>query len=228
MNILYPPPPPLPPLLPHVPPSTCGLSLIFFVHANAGRIFRPAPMLVLPHRQPPNDSSHHVRHPASHIMLIVTYLFCSCQRQANLPPCPPAGVTLPSMSQQLFQSHEKLPQRTLLVVDNKASEDRHSRSRSTCSWTDRSRRSRCLSPFTSCGIVLILLLVVNAGVVSSLPRLAPFSALIIDRGGGKDRVSRRRTTMPAPVAPSPLPVKARRSLLTVLDSGKCEDCLQRS
>jgi len=74
-------------------------------------------------------------------------------------------------------------------------------------------RSRRFSPFTSCGIVLILLLVVDAGVVSSLPRLAPFDALIIDEGGGEDRAGGRRTMMPAPVAPSPLPVEARRSLL---------------
>ena len=169
-------------------------------------------------------------------MLIVTYLFCSCQRRVNLSPCTHAGVAPPPTSQRLIPScsssrvahhvdchlsflflptagessalppcwchptakvsttlpisfiieGEKLPQRTLIVVDNVAFEDRHSSSRSTCGWMDRSRR---LSPFTSCGIVFILLLlVVDAGVVSSLPRLAPFDALIIDEGGGGGRI----------------------------------------
>ena len=74
---------------------------------------------------------------------------------------------------------------------------------------DRSRRS---SLFTLCGIVLILFLVVDAGVVSSIPRLAPFDALIIDEGGG---------IVPAGIGgrcPLPsllllVPVDAHRSLL---------------
>ncbi len=53
--------------------------------------------------------------------------------------------------------------------------------------------------FTLCGIVLLLLDVVDAG-VSSLPRLSPFNTLIMDEGG--DRAGGRWTTMSAPLAPS--------------------------
>jgi len=155
-----------------------------FCSCQRRQIFRPAPMLALLQCQRPNDSPHHVRPPASHIMLIVTYFFLflpTAGESSALPPCcghPTANVPM-TLPVTFIIEGENLPQRTLKIDDNVASEDR--RSRSTCCWMDRSRRSSLL---TLCGIILILLLIVDAGVVSSIPRLAPFDALIIDEGGG--------------------------------------------
>ena len=192
-------------------------------------------------------------------MLIVTYLFCSCQLRVNLSPCTHAGVAPPPTSQRHIPSCSSsrvahhvdchlsflflptagessalppcwchptanvsttLPISFIIEGENYRQNPHRRRQRGFRGPTlplplhmRLDGRFRRFSPFTSCGIVLILLLVVDAGVVSSLPRLAPFDALIIDEGGGEDRAGGRRTTMPAPVAPSPLPFEARRSLL---------------
>jgi hypothetical protein len=184
-----------------------------FCSCQRRQIFCPAPMLALPQRQHPNDSPHHVRPPASHIMLIVTYFFLflpTAGESSALPPCcghPTANVPM-TLPVTFITEGENLPQRTLKIDDNVASEDR--RSRSTCCWMDRSRRSSLL---TLCDIVLILLLIVNAGVVSSIPRLAPFDALIIDEGGGIVPAAVRRRC-PLPSLLLLVPVKACRSLLS--------------
>jgi len=193
MRILFPPRPPLPPLLPHVPPN-CQLSFLLMPMQAVLSPCTHAGVAPMPtsKRLTPSCLSSRIAH---HVDCHLSFLFLPTAGESSaLPPC-------------CIIEGEKLPQRTLNIDDNVASKDR--RSRSTCCWMDRSRRS---SLFTLCGIVLILLLVVDAGVVSSIPRPVPFDALIINEGGG---------IVPAGIGgrcPLPsllllVPVDAHRSLL---------------